>query len=43
MDCISPVNINKSLTKPKLCFPQPFSSQMKKKKQTSTNYSNSAV
>lgn len=31
MDCSPPVNINKSLTKPKLCFPQPFKSEMKKK------------
>lgn len=32
MDYSPPMNINKSLTKSKLCFPQPFQSKKKKKK-----------
>lgn len=34
MDYSPPMNINKSLTKSKLCFPQPFQSKKKKKKKS---------
>lgn len=37
MDYSPPMNINKSLTKSKLCFPQPFQSKKKKKKKANLN------